>query len=617
MIWIYVRWDGSPLPHHASGKWEQALDSVRPCSSKRITKNHASVGFLTARKEADPGTHLFTFTLNAETYLFAAEGRIDNRSELLSRLDVRQAQEGSDEELIRQAFLKWRENAPKYLLGDWSFIAFNLRQNKLFCAQDHHGVTALHYYSDPRICIVSSSIKPLLHYRPVGRRVDIDKILRTASALPADFSDGTYFENIHLLNAAHRMWIHPGRIKKERYWHPEHIAIDDRISPADAAETLRTLFDEAVRCRIGGGRIASELSGGLDSGCVVSFAARQLQEEGRPLYTFSHVPRYDFPPDVHGNERPFIDATIAHVGNIVPRFLDAGDMGVLDGIRVMTDALDEPIPAAINAFWMVDLLQHARQSGCDVLLFGKQGNGTISYKAQNSALPLAEFYARYGLYRSIRTKLLGPWYRSAKQLLASLDKRQWQSYCYLDAQYVEKTAMHRTFNQSVQNPGYTPPDMTNRERQMHILQIGAQHSLANNAKMGDYFGVRKRDPTGDKRIIEFLLSLPTGFFLGPDGEKKYLYKQAMRGRLPEKVIYQRAKGSQGADALERMRPELPEIRAIIEDFEFPQADRALFDKKRLLEDLEAIRQNSTVSTTSASHLLRTVGLMMFLEKYSH
>ena len=49
-----------------------------------------------------------------------------------------------------------------------------------------------------------------------------------------------------------------------------------------------------------------------------------------------------------------------------------------------------------------------------------------------------------------------------------------------------------------------------------------------------YVNVRWRDPYRDRRLVEFLLRVPTGLLIR-DGWNKYILRRAMQGLLPDKV----------------------------------------------------------------------------------
>ena len=56
----------------------------------------------------------------------------------------------------------------------------------------------------------------------------------------------------------------------------------------------------------------------MDSGSVVSFAAKALRKENKRLHTFSYIPPKDFkdftPKHLMADERPFIKSTVEYVG---------------------------------------------------------------------------------------------------------------------------------------------------------------------------------------------------------------------------------------------------------------------------------------------------------------
>jgi asparagine synthase (glutamine-hydrolysing) len=59
-------------------------------------------------------------------------------------------------------------------------------------------------------------------------------------------------------------------------------------------------------------------------------------------------------------------------------------------------------------------------------------------------------------------------------------------------------------------------------------------------------GVGMSDPTGDRRVIEFCLSVPVEYYC-EKGVPRSLIRNAMIGRLPEQVRTERRKGLQAAD----------------------------------------------------------------------
>lgn len=71
--------------------------------------------------------------------------------------------------------------------------------------------------------------------------------------------------------------------------------------------------------------MGSQLSGGLDSGSVVSLAAKHLPEDAG-LHTFSYIPPKDFipfgPKNLVANESSFVHKTVNYIGRLQDHYLD-------------------------------------------------------------------------------------------------------------------------------------------------------------------------------------------------------------------------------------------------------------------------------------------------------
>ena len=85
-------------------------------------------------------------------------------------------------------------------------------------------------------------------------------------------------------------------------------------SNEEYVEAFQDVFQEAVNSRLRTYRnVGSQLSGGLDSGSVVGFAAKTMQKSNKPLHTFSYIPPKDFEDFTPKNLMP--DETTIHQNN--------------------------------------------------------------------------------------------------------------------------------------------------------------------------------------------------------------------------------------------------------------------------------------------------------------
>ena len=74
-----------------------------------------------------------------------------------------------------------------------------------------------------------------------------------------------------------------------------------------------------------------------------------------------------------------------------------------------------------------------------------------------------------------------------------------------------------------------------------------------------------RDPTFDKRVIEFCFAIPVEQYVCK-GKDRWLIRRAMEGLLPPKVLWNPVRGRQGSDLLWRVRKELDEIQIELKNF---------------------------------------------------
>ena len=104
----------------------------------------------------------------------AVDARLDNRDELIPALGLghRVAHGIGDGELVLRAWIRWGEECPTRLLGDFAFALWYARRRLLFCARDPAGVRPLYYHLGPRTVAVASAPGAVLAAPGVPRRVD-------------------------------------------------------------------------------------------------------------------------------------------------------------------------------------------------------------------------------------------------------------------------------------------------------------------------------------------------------------------------------------------------------------------------------------------------------------
>ena len=124
-----------------------------------------------------------------------------------------------------------------------------------------------------------------------------------------------------------------------------------------------------------------------------------------------------------------------------------------------------------------------------------------------------------------------------------------------------------------------------------------------------------RDPTLDKRVLMYTISVPDRFFTGPDGQDRWLIRSAMAGRLPNAVRLNRQRGRQAADLGQR----LCEVGAAVDQAldQVAQSEAANYlDLPKMRAVWQAIQAERSLATTqkAVTILLRGLNAGLFFLK---
>src|SRR5215813_1719598 len=199
-------------------------------------------------------------------------------------------QSRTDTETIIHGYEQWGEEVISRLHGMFALAIWDKRQRRLLLARDRIGKKPLFYYSDGRKFLFGSEIKSLLASGEVPVKPDAEALhdYLTYLYFPAP---RTAFEGICKLPPATTLVVQvdpDGRLSQQQktFWDPVEVAGAARhTSRQEAIEQLRELINDAVRTRlISDVPLGVFLSGGLDSGTITAFAARNSHE---PAKTFT------------------------------------------------------------------------------------------------------------------------------------------------------------------------------------------------------------------------------------------------------------------------------------------------------------------------------------------
>lgn len=130
------------------------------------------------------------------------------------------------------------------------------------------------------------------------------------------------------------------------------------------------------------------------------------------------------------------------------------------------------------------------------------------------------------------------------------------------------------------------------------------------------WGIDYRDPTADRRLVEFTLRIPSEHY-SFDGEPRALIRHVLADRVPAAVLSETRRGYQGADWLDLLTQIKPRLSAEVDRIEAMSLTNELFDVPRLrklIEDWPAQDVSDEVMAEYRYAFLDAVSAAQFIRK---
>lgn len=481
-------------------------------------------------------------------FVLTADGVIDARDDLLKALDLDsvQGEALSDFDLIRRAYLKWDVKSSCHLFGDYAFAAYDPSTCKLFLARDHIGKRPLYWTRQGDSFAFSSDISALLDC--AGSDPDIDlKVLLRHMRQGFRPQSKALFDGIHFVSPGSYLIVHSNGQTETRWWDPGQINKAYRGSAQACVRDLRQILEAVTADHIDTDLpLGSHVSGGIDSGAVTALAAQRLTQEGRSLvsaYAWAPDVSEDFPDQGEYDERHNIRKICEKSG--VPVAFSSTDYRTLEAFQQRPFERE----GFANLSEELDVLDQASRAGVRILLsgwggdeaFSAMGNDyfiyclkrlrlieafrilkTISNDRRNPRVLLRNLY-RFGLRPMLPSWLGGG---LPKQVRHDDEPTSFINATFLDSDdglraWVDAN-LHRTDSPK-----------------MHLVNLQLYGHLA--ARMDTWAnwsaacGIQYRYPLLDRRIMEFILTVPERYHF-VDRAPRYLARASTQDLLPANLM---------------------------------------------------------------------------------
>jgi asparagine synthase (glutamine-hydrolysing) len=438
------------------------------------------------------------------------------------------------------------------LEGSFALALWDEHSQQLLLAIDRMGINTLYWTQEQSRLIFASRPSAIRAAQRVPADVNQAALMQYLlfSVVPAPL---TAYQGISKLLPGHLLRFVNGTVRQESYWDVSYEE-DASIDEAGWASKVRQGLRAAVHRQLEG--CASEstgayLSGGTDSSSVVAF----MSERFTPTHSFS----------VYFSEQQFSEISYARIA--ADRFgtihhekcLAPGDAAA--ALEEILSYYDEPF-ANSSVFGAYACANAAREAGVDTLLAGDGGDEVFAGN---------ERYAsdkHFSIYQEIPAWLR----RSIIEPLSSLlpdgesrlslprrylrrantpNPRRIFSYgLYLnlppqdvfDPEFLRQVPVERWMD--IANGHYRAPrgaSELNRLMYLDLKLILADNDLRKVSRTAELNGVRVRYPMLDAELVQLTARIPSRLKLR-GFRKRYIFKKAMQGILPDQVLNKKKHG---------------------------------------------------------------------------
>ena len=464
----------------------------------------------------DQGRNRYTISYNGELY---------NTEELRQELkDLGHLFDGySDTEVVLHAYAQWKELALEKMNGIFAFAVLEEPSGRLFLARDRIGVKPLFYKIHQGGLLFASEMKTILAYPNVKAELDGEGVAQLLMLGPGRIPGSGVLRDLQEIEPGCCGIYEDNKLTIRRYW-----MLKDRIHKDGFEETavrVRELVLDSIRRQmVADVPIGTFLSGGLDSSLISSVCARELDQQGKILDTFSldfqNNDRY-FQP---GKFQPNADGDYI---KIMQSYLDNHHHWTVLSAEELVNAMEESVIAR-DLPGMADV-------DSSLLIFCGQIRPFV--KVALSGECADEIFGGYPWFRDadIRDQAGFPWAQNTSRRVEIL--HPWVKNSVSPEDFVNDLYVDSLHKCDIL-PENTPQEKRMKEMVNLNFRWFMQTLLDRKDRMSMYQGLEVRVPFCDYRIAEYMYAVPWEF-KDHRGYEKGLLRYAMRGILPEEVLFRK------------------------------------------------------------------------------
>jgi asparagine synthase (glutamine-hydrolysing) len=476
-------------------------------------------------------------------------GEIYNFRELIAEHGFSGLRSSSDTEVLLRLFARLGAGALSRLNGMFAFCVYDRHAQKIWLTRDRLGIKPLYYRIDARGLAFASEIKAILALDDEPRRCDV-AALHEWLYYGNPLGGHTLYRGIQQLLPGHclELDLESFRHTTHEYWAIGRDAGErshDAGGEAAGAAGVRRLLEQAVRRQlVSDVPVGVFLSGGVDSSAIAAFAARHYHGS---LATYSVG--FDFAVD--GGELPKARRVAALCGTDHHE-LDIAGSDVADLVEKMVDHHDMPFADAANIplYLMAEKVRGYTKvvlqgDGGDELFGGYRRYATLKYypllhplarMLHHPAAAMPESPLRFRVQRYLDAFAAEDMATTMALLLTSED-RCWTPAEVFSPAIRQKMCRSDPFTRYRELfAAFARQDVCNKMSFLDLSIILPDTYLEKVDRATMAASLEARVPFLDNDLVDHVLGLP-GPAKMPWGRKKWLLKAALKGVVPDDILF--------------------------------------------------------------------------------
>lgn len=500
------------------------------CNTKEIIWNEFSGTILFDRRlpvsEKD-----FCFIDNLNEILVILDGFIYNKGEIIRKYSLPEnSLHLETPELLLRAFLKEGESFVRELNGDFAICIYDKKAGNIFFYRDHLGIRPLAVCKRDSLICFSTDIMGLCKALLSGERINPSFVINMFLLTGWDYGCMPLKDVMKILPGHYAIARSSGFVHK-KYWHPGEIKNDKDLTFEAVKNDLETLLNDSVRIRSDRKFTASaHVSGGLDSGVVAALSRKEYYDQ-REFFGFSWSPdRLQVNEKIKADERSLVrDICMLH--DMIPVY---SNFTVDDFFDHMADWRN-----SLMIIYERKIGRAAGEKSINLIFSGWGGDEFISTGNRGIDADLIKEF-NWGCFLK-RNPLRKP----KRIVLVLLFNVFFPSVRRPYLRYKADPAVYRFIKAKLKS-NIIPRNRRTSYSSRRRVHLGCLDSYHIATRCEDWYvngqrnGIEYRYPLLDKRIIEYMLKVPSHCLV--DGaDNRIIMRHLAKNLLPREVISGKSK----------------------------------------------------------------------------